>query len=154
MKNKILTAATIATLSIATPFIIKWEDTKNWAYQDIVDVWTICSGETRNVYRGMYRTDKECEEMTRKAVLEFAQGIDDMVKVPMTPELHAALTSWAYNVGLEAARRSTLIRRLNTGDYRGACEQLKRWNKAGGQTVRGLVNRRADEYQMCIKGIK
>lgn len=153
LKQLCLGSSVVASL-IATPFIIKWEGEKNWAYQDIVGVWTICSGETRNVYRGMYRTDKECEQMTRDAVFEFAEGIDNLVTVPMTPQYHAALTSWAYNVGLGAAANSTLIRKLNRGDYKGACEELKRWNKAGGQTVRGLVNRRADEYQMCIEGMK
>ena len=153
LKQACLGGSVIATL-VATPFIVKWEGTKNKAYQDIVGVWTICSGETRNVHEGMYRTDAECEEMTRNAVMEFAEAIDKMVTVPMTPEYHAALTSWAYNVGIGAAQRSTLIRKLNAGDYVGACEELKRWNRAGGRVIRGLTNRRADEYQMCIEGIK
>lgn len=153
VKQVCLGGSVIAAL-IATPFIVKWEGEKNLAYQDIVGVWTICSGETRNVYRGMYKTDSECEELTRNAVQKFSDGIDNLVIVPMTPQYHAALTSWSYNVGLGAAANSTLIRKLNQGDYKGACEQLKLWNKAGGQTVRGLVNRRDDEYQMCIEGIK
>lgn len=153
LKKVCMGGAFIASL-VATPFIVQWEGTKNEAYQDIVGVWTICSGETQNVYEGMVLSDRECRNLTEWRVLEFAQGIDDMVNVPMSAQYHAALTSWAYNVGLGAAQRSTLIRRLNMGDYQGACEELKRWNRAGGRVIRGLNNRRLDEYEMCIEGIQ
>lgn len=143
----------LAVLAIAMPLIITWEGSENTAYKDIVGVWTICSGETQNVYEGQYMSDAECAKLTEKRVREFAIDIDDIVTVPMSPELHASLTLWSYNVGINAARRSTLVRKLNAGDYKGACEQLKRWNRAGGRVIKGLNNRRIDEYELCIKGI-
>jgi len=154
IKNKCLGGALLATL-IATPFIIKKEGKENLAYWDAFgSVWTICSGETKNVYEGQYLTDEQCHDMTQKRVLEFARGVDSLVSVPMTAKYHAALTSWAYNVGLGAAGRSTLIKKLNNSDYEGACEELLRWNRAGGRVIQGLTNRRIDEYQMCMEGIE
>ena len=44
-------------------------------------------------------------------------------------------------------------RRLNAGDIAGGCTSLTWWNKAGARVIRGLVNRRADEYQMCMEGL-
>lgn len=156
--------ALIASI-VATPFIIQWEGTENKAYRDIVGVITICSGETRGVKIGDYMTDAECEALTQNAVIEFSKGIDDVVTVPMTAKYHASLTSWAYNVGLGAAKSSTLVRVLNTGDYKGACEQLikKDYSSgrcrgygcgyAGGRMIKGLQNRRKAEYELCVTGI-
>tara|TARA_R110000851_G_scaffold287513_3_gene441555 strand:- start:22360 stop:22869 length:510 start_codon:yes stop_codon:yes gene_type:complete len=164
IKQICLGGSFVATL-IATPFIVKWEGTENRAYQDIVGVWTICSGETKNVRKGQHMTDSECVALTQERILEFAEGVDDLVTVPMTAKYHASLTSWAYNVGLGAASKSTLVRVLNRGDYEGACEQLikKDYSSgrcrgygcgyAGGLMVRGLQNRRQDEHSLCVEGI-
>ena len=124
----LVTAASL----LALPVIVMWEGTELTAYKDIVGVWTICSGETQNVYKGQTMTAQQCEELTFKRVSEFAQGIDDMVDVPMSAQYHAALTSWAYNVGLDAAKRSTLIRKLNEGD---AARLEAEQNKAGADTA-------------------
>ena len=75
--------------------------------------------------------------------------------LPQQPEgVQVALTSWTYNVGISAACGSTLARLANAGDWRGACNQLPRWNKAGGKEVRGLTNRRAAEQQLCLESLK
>ena len=145
--------AVVATL-IATPFIIQWEGTENHAYKDIVGVVTICSGETRGVKIGDYKTDAECEAMTKDAVLEFAEKVDALIKVDVSPKTLASLTSFSYNVGIGAFSKSTLLRKLNKGDYRGACKELHRWNRAGGRVVQGLINRRKAEYALCIEGIE
>jgi lysozyme len=65
-------------------------------------------------------------------------------------KLLALLTGWAYNVGSGAACRSTLAKRANAGDWRAACDQLLRWDRAGGAVVRGLTNRRAAEHRLCV----
>jgi GH24 family phage-related lysozyme (muramidase) len=67
-------------------------------------------------------------------------------------ETDAAFTSLTWNIGTGGVCRSTALRRLNAGDVAGACEALTWWNRAGGRVVRGLVNRRADEYQLCMEG--
>ena len=140
-------------VSIATSTVMLWEGYENTAYQDVVGVWTICSGETQNVHKGMYLSDRECEEMTSERVEEFARGVDDLVHVDVSPRYHAAITSWAYNVGLNAMAQSTLLRKLNAKNYKGACKELLRWNRAGGRVIQGLVNRRQYEFEMCMEGV-
>jgi len=61
-----------------------------------------------------------------------------------------AYVSWAYNVGAAAACKSTLVKKLNRSDYVGACNELLRWNRAGGRVLPGLVKRRKAERNMCL----
>lgn len=65
-----------------------------------------------------------------------------------------ALVSWSYNVGTGAACGSTLAKKANAGDWQGACNQLRRWDKAGGKPVKGLTNRRAAETKLCLNALK
>ena len=64
-----------------------------------------------------------------------------------------AVVSWSYNVGTGAACRSTLVRKANAGDLYGACDELLRWNRAGGRVLNGLTNRRKAERAMCIRAL-
>ncbi|HGM8337746.1 TPA: glycoside hydrolase family protein [Pseudomonas aeruginosa] len=49
--------------------------------------------------------------------------------------------------------RSTLLRKLNAGDVKGACAELSRWVYAGGKVYKGLVNRRKAERELCEQGL-
>lgn len=143
-----------AVLAIAIVTVGTFEGVRQIAYRDIVGVPTVCFGETRGVKMGAKHTMVECKKMLGNALLEFSAGLDKCLKVK-TPDLtYVAFVSWAYNVGLGAACGSTLVRKANAGDLLGACNQLPRWNRAGGKTVRGLTRRRAEEKKMCIKGLK
>lgn len=72
------------------------------------------------------------------------------VSVPLYQHEFDAYVSFAFNVGGGAFCSSTLVRKLNSGDYEGACSELKRWVYAGGRKVDGLVKRREKEYAMCV----
>ena len=147
--------ATIATglsalaLAVATPFIAQWEGKRNDPYRDIVGVMTVCYGET-NVPMRRY-TDQECIDMLERSVAQYRDRV-----LQCTPSLQghpyqlAAATSLAYNIGPNAYCRSTVDRRFDQGDFKGACEAFKMWNKAGGRVVQGLVNRRNSEYNLCM----
>jgi lysozyme len=82
----------------------------------------------------------------------YERGIRGMVSVPLSERQLGALVSWAYNVGLDAARRSTLIRLLNAGNYAAAADQFRRWNRAGGRVMAGLSRRRAAEETLFRAG--
>ena len=149
--NKPLVGASVAT-ALAVGIIAPWEGKKNDPYRDIVGVFTVCYGETRVPMRRY--TDEECKEMLIKAVSEFQSGV-----LACTPNLYnrphqlAAATSLSYNIGTSAYCRSTVARRFNAGDFRGACEGFIAWRYAGGKEVRGLVNRRKDETRLCLTGL-
>lgn len=74
------------------------------------------------------------------------------VKVPLSQSEFDALLSFAYNVGGNAFCNSSLLKKLNSGDYQGACEGLKAWVYSGGVKYRGLETRRNIERLMCESG--
>jgi lysozyme len=140
-----------AVMAIAVPFTAQQEGLRTAAYLDSVDVPTICYGETENVRLGDIKTKTECDALFYARLGTFAYAVDIAVQPPMRPEFHAALTSWAYNVGIGAMQRSTLIRRANAGDFKGACADLLKWRYAGGKPI--LAARRERERNLCMKGV-
>ena len=83
----------------------------------------------------------------------YEAGLDRCLTAPVPGKTKVAFLSWTYNVGVGAACGSTLVRLANAGALRGACDQLLRWNRAGGKIVRGLTNRREAERQLCLEGV-
>ncbi|GGH36413.1 Phage-related lysozyme (muramidase), GH24 family [Cribrihabitans marinus] len=150
-----------AFLEVATPLVAQWEGKRNKAYLDRIaspPVWTICFGETRGVKPGDYRTDAECLQMLRAGLIEYRSGLhryftEETLAARLTAARDAAYTSLSWNAGIRAIGRSTAVRRLNAGRIAGGCQALTWWNKAGGRVIRGLVNRRADEYRLCMQGV-
>jgi lysozyme len=86
--------------------------------------------------------------------LEIAsRGVDSCVRTYLPDTRRAALVSFAYNVGVTNLCGSTLVRKLNAGDTRGACNELSRWTRAKGIELPGLIKRREAERQMCLEGL-
>lgn len=133
-----------------------WEGVRTVAYPDIIGVPTVCFGETRGVKMGDKYTIAECKEMLGDAVIEFEMGMRKCLKNPdsIPPKTYTAFLSTTYNIGVGAFCGSSMARKLNAGDYSGACASILLWNKAGGRVVKGLVNRRKEENQICIAGLK
>ncbi|MCT4654224.1 MAG: lysozyme [Cohaesibacter sp.] len=146
-------------LAVAVPHIAKEEGKRNKAYKDIVGVATICFGSTRGVKMGMYKSDAECLELLRSEVAEYRHKLhryfsETTINNRLTAKRDAAYTSLAFNCGIRGIGRSTAVRRLNAGNIKGGCKALTWWNKAGGRVIRGLVKRRAREYQLCMAGLR
>jgi GH24 family phage-related lysozyme (muramidase) len=64
-----------------------------------------------------------------------------------------ALTSWTYNLGVGNLSSSTLLKKLNTGDYESVPSEMVRWNKAGGKVLAGLTRRREAEAELWAKAV-
>lgn len=146
-------AAAAAVIALAVTIVQPWEGRELKAYRDIVGVWTICDGETRGVQPGDVATPAECDAMLYRSLSEFKIGLDRCLTFPLPAQTAAALLSWTYNVGVGAACGSTLVRKANAGDLRGACNELLRWNRAGGRVIKGLSNRREAERKLCLEGL-
>jgi lysozyme len=151
IKKGILGGA-VGAMLLATPFVAKWEGLELAAYLDPVRVPTICYGSTEGVKLGQVKTQAECDALLAAELGVFMRGVDAAVKVPMPETRRAALTSFAYNVGLENFRRSTLLRLLNAGQTAAACNELRRWVYAKGIKLKGLVRRREAERELCLIG--
>lgn len=77
-------------------------------------------------------------------------GIKSCVTAPLYQHEYDAFVSLAYNIGINPFCGSTLVRRLNTGDYQGACKEILKWDKFKGAPLRGLTFRRHAEYRQCL----
>lgn len=148
--NSKLIKGGIAAVGMTCALIMNFEGKSNIAYPDPVEIPTICYGHTANVTYSDVRTDEECIEFLKQDVKIAASAVNRMVKVELTAKQEAALTSFVYNVGAGNFKRSTLLRKLNRGDYTGACNELPRWVYSKGIKLRGLERRREAERQLCL----
>jgi lysozyme len=118
------------------------------AYRCPADVPTIGYGSTGpHVRMGMTITEAEAEALLKKDLDRFERGVTELVG-PTTQGRFDALVSLAFNIGLGALGKSTLIRKHKSGDFDGAAAQFPLWNKGGGRVLPGLVTRRAAEAKL------
>lgn len=138
--------------------IKRFEGLKLEAYQDVAGVWTIGYGHTGNDVRPRMRISaRDAEKLLRRDLKSREAAVNRLVSVPLSQNEFDALVSFVYNVGIDAFRRSTARRRLNSGDRQGAAEALTWWNKAtvGGskREIPGLTRRRAAEAELFLSSI-
>ena len=118
------------------------------AYQDSGGVWTIGYGHTGGVQPGERITQGQAEELLRKDTGWAQDAVRQQVHVPLTQRQFDALTSFTFNLGAGALQGSTLLSKLNAGDYAGAQAEFGRFVHAGGRVLQGLVRRRAAEADL------
>ena len=131
--------------------IKEFEGCELTAYKDIVGVWTIGYGHTKTAKPGMKITQRGAEELLRHDLAWVEAAINKYVKVPLKQNQYDAVASLIYNVGATAFSKSTILRKLNANDFHAASLEFKRWNKAGGRIVSGLVRRREAERVQFVK---
>jgi lysozyme len=114
------------------------------------DVPTIGFGTTAGVKPG--DRIKPVQALVRKLadVQRFEGALKECVRVPLHQYEYDAFMSLAYNIGPGAFCGSTLVRRLNAGDYTGACNEILRWDRFRGEPLRGLTLRRQAENRQCL----
>jgi lysozyme len=119
------------------------------AYQDCGGVWTIGYGHTgTDVHAGLTITEAEAEALLRADVAEAVTCVNRAVNVPITQNQFDALVDFCFNCGRGSLLQSTLLRKVNIGDFAGAAEQFALWDHAGGKVVEGLVKRRTAEAEL------
>ncbi len=135
--------------------IAPWEGKENKTYLDPVGIVTSCYGHTGPELKlGMHFTDQQCMDQLAKDIQTAQKGVRNLVRVPLNQYQEAALISFTYNAGVGNLRSSTMLRKFNSKDYVGGCQELIRWVYAQGKKLIGLVNRRSDEMQMCLGKVK
>ncbi|MWS09222.1 glycoside hydrolase family protein [Escherichia coli] len=135
--------------------IKEFEGCKLTAYQDSVGVWTIGYGWTQPVdgkpiRAGMTIKQETAERLLKTGMVSYESDVSRLVKVGLTQEQFDALVSFTYNLGARSLSTSTLLRKLNAGDYAGAADEFLRWNKAGGKVLNGLTRRREAERALFL----
>lgn len=131
--------------------ILGYEGYSDTAYIPVPgDVPTIGFGSTKGVKLGDTITPEKAIERAYRDIRNTESAIHKCVHVPLSASEYDAFTSLAYNIGSSAFCSSTLVKKLNDGDYEGACAEIKRWVYVKGKVVPGLVNRREKEYRKCM----
>jgi lysozyme len=125
--------------------IKKFEGCELEAYKCPAGVWTIGYGHTKDVKEGDVINKDEANYLLEEEMIEYEGYINDMVDVPLEQNQFDALTSWVYNLGSSNLMSSTMLTLLNESKYNEIPQQIKRWNKAGGKVLDGLVKRREAE---------
>lgn len=142
--------------ALAVLFVGGFEGLRTKAYVPVPgDRPTLCYGETRGIRMGMTATKAECDEMLKRGLSDFADGIEKCAPglKDAPADRYVAHLSLAYNVGTKNYCGSSVVRRFNAGDVRGSCEAFLMWNKAGGRVLPGLTRRRREERDLCLKGL-
>ena len=128
------------------------------AYPDAGYGWdraTIGYGHTAQagppgVVRGMKITASDAEQILRNDLRKFEGYVTSAVHVPLTQAQFDALVSWTFNLGPGNLKSSTMLRKLNAGDYQGAADEMLRWNKSNGKALAGLTKRREAERALFL----
>ena len=124
-------------------------------YLDAVGVPTIGFGTTRYSNGERVRMDDkpisrdEAADIMRKQINDtYGAAVNKYATAPTTQDQFDALTSFTYNLGTGSLRKSTLLKYHNEKNYGMAANEFKKWVKAGGVTLKGLVNRRNAEREL------
>ena len=155
VKNMLGIPESMSVSNKGVDLICEFEGKRLVAYDDGVGVWTIGFGTIKypsgnRVKKGDTCTLEQAKEYMRHDLIEFEHTVNSSVKVPLNQNQFDALVSLAYNIGSNAFKSSTLVKKLNTGDYQGAADQFDVWVNAGGKRIQGLVNRRDREKLLFL----
>lgn len=145
-----------AVAVLAVTVVASFEGLRRTAYPDPATggkPWTICYGHTVGVNWGDQKTLQECKSLLLSDLEIYSRGILNCTTVYLPDERFVALTSFAYNVGVGAACRSSVVGLINQGRIREGCDALMKWNRAAGIVFPGLTKRRAKERELCLRGL-
>lgn len=161
--------ATGGVTALAAAFLLligPWEGDERVPYLDVGGIPTACKGitgpEVTQAYRtGRVFTDEECRALEDKAGQEHWDSVRRLITYrPLPYYTEVAFISFHWNVGPGQFASSTLRKKANAGDLRGACEELPRWTKVQGKVVKGLEKRRflgdaerLSERTVCLIGV-
>lgn len=158
-------------MPLATPqegieIVCKWEgwhkalpDGRAKPYKCPAGVWTIGYGSTywddgRRIQASDDAITKEVgKQLLLRQLQNYANTVDRAIKVPVHPQMRAAMISLCYNIGTAAFAKSTLARRVNAKDWAACPTAFKMWRNGGGRVLTGLLNRRIDEAGLFMRGV-
>lgn len=145
--------AALAVIKEFEGFVPRW-------YPDPSHGWkvpTCCYGHTDAAgapqyadTKGMTFTQAEGLEILRRDLVQYENAVRSMVHVPLNENQFGALVSFTYNLGPGKLKSSTLLKKLNAGDYAGAAAEFPQWRLSNGKVLPGLVRRREAERQLFL----
>jgi len=139
----------------------RWEGMSLSAYPDPAtkgEPYTIGYGITSaagviKVKPGMRITKAQADQYFKQALVKYENDVNSVLKRTPTQPQFDAMVSLTYNIGIGNFRKSTVLRKFNAGDFKGAAEAFMLFVKADGKVMKGLINRRSDERDMFLSGM-
>lgn len=154
VKNKLLALGLSSALATTGMFVAEHEGLVLGTYVDPVGILTSCYGHTgKELKLNQKFTEAQCLDQLAKDLSKHDKEMMRYVKVPLSDEEHSAYLSFSYNVGVGNFKSSTLLKLLNKEKRVEACNQLTNWVFAKGKKLKGLVNRREEEKNLCLSGL-
>lgn len=147
-KQRVAAASLIASASVLVS-VAMHEGYSGTAYKDTTGVETIGFGQADGTKAGDKTNPVRALQVLEDSLDSHAKGMVACIHVPISQGEYDAYLDFTYNVGVSAFCHSTLNKKLNSGDYAGACKELLKWDKAGGKVLPGLAKRRQEEYAQC-----
>ncbi|HGJ5881636.1 MAG TPA: lysozyme [Arsenophonus nasoniae] len=155
LKKRLIQASAGGLIALSS-VLVKWhEGLRHEPYKDAGGILTVCYGHTgKDVIAGKRYTEEECQKFLDADLQNAIDTVESNVKVPLSEIQKAALASFVYNVGNTAFANSTLLKKLNSFDIKGACNEMHRWKYDDGKVSKGLINRRKVEQELCQNKIQ
>jgi lysozyme len=125
--------------------IKKFEGCELQSYKCAAGVWTIGYGSTNGIEEDMEISQERADMLLLEDVEVFEKAVNELVEAPLEQNQFDALVSWTFNLGPTNLKNSTLLKVLNNKNYEEVPTQIKRWNKANGKVLQGLIRRREAE---------
>ena len=125
--------------------IKKFEGCRLKAYRCSANVLTIGYGHTGGVQENDVISQPEADKLLEEDIAKFEDYVSDNVIVELNQGQFDALVAWTFNLGPGNLRESTMLKKLNNQEYESVPFEMRRWNKAGGKTLDGLIRRRQAE---------
>jgi lysozyme len=150
--------------TIGAPKTLENEGIVLYPYYDSVGVLTWCGGETEVGYKEKF-IKQECTALFNTRYNQYSAAVlpmyNETARDVVTPDIHVAFTDMAYNIGINGVRKSSMIRKINAGNPKSACDAILKYKYAGGRncSIRssncyGVWRRRLEMHKLCIEGIK
>jgi len=139
--------------AVAERFIQRWEGYSPVVYRDAAGHWTIgwgslLTGDEYEQYKRRTLTPDEADELFREDLAYHARAVNHLVKVPLYQWQYDAIASWTFNLGTGNLSKSTLLSRVNAERHDDVPHEIRRWTRAGGRELRGLILRRNAEANL------
>ncbi|HDS8578244.1 TPA: lysozyme [Klebsiella variicola] len=132
--------------------LVHVESIEYYPYRDVAGVLTVCVGHTGADIQMRTYMRTECMALLDRDLRPVYAAINRLVNVPLTDYQRTALATFVFNTGVSAFTSSTLLKKLNAGDYAGARDQMARWVFAAGHKWQGLMSRR--DVEMAIWSVR
>ena len=134
--------------------IRRWEGCELIAYKDSVNIWTVGYGHIVGVAEGLQICQGQADNWLFAELEKYETFVKSVLIVNLTDWQIGALTSFTYNLGVDAFENSTLLKKVNENpeNYDDIAIEFIKWDNAGGKEIKGLSKRRINEADMYANG--